>query len=170
MAVTQTGTRRATALIGLGSNLALAGQAPAVIVERAAAALGRALGPVRLSSLYESPAWPDPADPPYVNAVAAVETTLSPEAVLAACLAIEAGFARRRGPARYGPRTLDLDVLALGAERRATGVLTLPHPRIAERDFVLSPLAELAPDWRHPATGKGVGAMLERLVVTARRS
>lgn len=165
--MTQTPPSDRTALIGIGSNLAFAGQAPERIVRRAARSLG-AFGPVRLSALYDSPAWPDPEAPAYVNAVAAVRTALSPEALLAACRAIEAGFARRRGAERYGPRTLDLDVLAVGQEVRTTSELTLPHPRIAERDFVLMPLAEVAPWWRHPVTGRGPAGMIGALAgVTA---
>lgn len=159
-----------TALIGIGSNLAFAGQAPRVIVRRAAEALGVLGGSVRLSSLWDSEAWPDPAGPRYVNAVALVQTHVTPEAVLAACQAIEAGFARRRGPDRYAPRTLDLDVLAVGEAVRDTVALTLPHPRIAERSFVLEPLAEVVPGWRHPVSGRSVGMLREALGPrTARR-
>ncbi len=158
-----------TALIGIGSNQAAWGLPPAEVLARAARALGR-LGEASLSPLYESPAWPDPSAPPYVNAVALLETGLSPEALLAACLAVEAGFGRRReGRARYAPRPLDLDLLAVGPAVRETAALTLPHPRIAERDFVLLPLRDVAPGWRHPVTGEGASEMLGRLTVTARR-
>ena len=143
-----------TAFVGLGSSLPWLGQSPADVVRGAARALGR-LGPVRLSPLYDSPAWPDPGRPPYVNAVALVRAALPPEALLAACQAIEAAYGRRRDPGdRNAPRTLDLDLLAVGAERRDTPTLILPHPRMAERDFVLAPLARLAPDWRHPVSGR----------------
>jgi 2-amino-4-hydroxy-6-hydroxymethyldihydropteridine diphosphokinase len=108
-----------------------------------------------VSSLYESPAWPDPSDPPFVNAVAEIETDMGPEALLAALHAIEAGFGRRRS-LRNAPRTLDLDLLAYHDEVRAGagGGLVLPHPRIAERAFVLVPLAEIAPGWLCPVTGE----------------
>ncbi|WP_031554203.1 2-amino-4-hydroxy-6-hydroxymethyldihydropteridine diphosphokinase [Parvularcula oceani] len=152
-----------TALVALGSNRSFGGLPPRAIVERAAAALS-SLGEARLSPLYSSLAWPDPSAPPYVNAVAMVRTTLAPEAMLAGLLAIEAGFARRRDPAeRYGARTLDLDLLAQDGEVRDTAELTLPHPRLAERDFVLRPLADLAPAWFHPVTKTPVEAMIAAL-------
>lgn len=132
------------------------------IVVKAFSALGRITKIRRISSLYESPAWPDPADPRFVNAVAAIETEMPPEALLAALHAIEAGFGRRRS-IRNAPRTLDLDLLAYHDERRAGPELFLPHPRLAERDFVLVPLCEIAPEWRDPATGETVKALLERI-------
>lgn len=154
-----------TAYLGIGSNLAWLGQPPDAVVRAAAGALGR-LGAVRLSPLYDSPSWPDPSNPPYVNAVAEVRTALSPPALLAACQAIEAGFGRRRDPSdRNAPRTLDLDVLSVGGTVLDTPALTLPHPRLGERDFVLAPLADLAPGWRHPeseASAKSLLAQVER--------
>lgn len=118
----------------------------------------------RISSLYETPAWPDDADPSFINAAAQIETGLAPEALLAALHAIEAGFGRRR-TARNAPRTLDLDLIAYHQERRrgAGDGLALPHPRLAERAFVLAPLAEIAPSWRSPVTGESAAAMLDRL-------
>ena len=158
---------RQDALVGLGSNLGVQGMAPVEVVSAAARALAR-FGPVRLSGLWDSPAWPDPSAPRYVNAVASLGTSLPPEALLAGLLAIEAGFGRRReGRDRYAPRTLDLDLLAVGAETRQTTTLTLPHPRLEERDFVLAPLAEIAPEWRHPITSLGAQAMLARLPARA---
>ncbi len=115
----------------------------------------------RASSLYETPAWPDPADPPFVNAAAEIETDMSPEALLAALHAIEAGFGRRRSE-RNAPRTLDLDLLAyhdIVTAEDGEGP-ALPHPRLRDRAFVLAPLAEIAPSWRHPATGETAAALL----------
>ena len=155
-------------LVGLGANKAWLGSRPAQTVEAAARALSR-LGETALSPLYDSPAWPDPTDPPYVNAVLRWRTALSPEAALEALLATEAAFGRRRrGP--NAPRTLDLDLLAHGRAVRGSAALALPHPRLTQRDFVLLPLRDVAPRWRHPVTGEGPDALIEALPsVTARR-
>jgi 2-amino-4-hydroxy-6-hydroxymethyldihydropteridine diphosphokinase len=161
-----------TALIGLGANLPWQGRGPEENLRRAAAAAGRLGTGARLSRFYLSPAWPDPSAPEYVNAVLAIKTALAPEALLAALQAIEAAFGRVRSsdPARrYAPRSMDLDLLALGEEVRESETLALPHPRIAERDFVLLPLADIAPAWRHPVTGAGTEALIAALPkVTAR--
>ncbi|ADM09727.1 2-amino-4-hydroxy-6-hydroxymethyldihydropteridine pyrophosphokinase [Parvularcula bermudensis HTCC2503] len=153
------------ALVGLGANQRFAGRAPAALLVAAAAAIGRLGEGARLSPLYRSVAWPDPTGPAYVNAVMRLETALSPEALLGALLAIEAAFGRRReGLYRYAPRSMDLDLLAVGEERRSGEALTLPHPRLSERLFVLRPLADLVPTWRHPLTGTPVA----QLVTSAR--
>ena len=149
-------------LIALGSSLPFSGLDSQEIVLRAFSALDRIARLKRRSRLFETPAWPDPADPPFVNAVAAIETGLSPEGLLAALHAVEAGFGRRRSE-RNAPRTLDLDLLAYGAERRSGDGLVLPHPRLSERAFVLAPLADVAPGWRHPATGRTAAEMLAAL-------
>jgi 2-amino-4-hydroxy-6-hydroxymethyldihydropteridine diphosphokinase len=98
---------------------------------------------VARSSLYRS-APVDAAGPDFFNAVVALETALSPEALLERMQGIEHGAGRER-PYRNAPRTLDLDLLHHGDARLQTPTLTLPHPRIAERAFVLLPLAEIAP-------------------------
>lgn len=152
-------------LVGLGSSLTFCGRPPQDIVERAIAAIGRFAKLVGRSRLYRSPAWPDPRDPEFVNAVVAIETGLSPHALMAGLHAIEAGFGRRRGR-RNGPRTLDLDLLdydSLVVAEDRPGGLILPHPRLEARDFVLAPLAEIAPDWRHPVSGAGLPALLAGL-------
>ena len=137
-------------------------RAPVEIVPAAIRALGGVAELEAVSSLYASPAWPDPADPPFVNAAAAIRTDLPPEALLSALHTIEAAFGRRRS-VKNAPRTLDLDLLAYGD--RVIGAaggpgLILPHPAIAVRDFVLAPLCEIAPDWGHPQTGLTPGEML----------
>ncbi len=151
-------------LIAAGSSLPFCGVDSQQIVLRAFSALGRFTTLKEISALYETPAWPDASDPPFVNGVAAIETALPPEALLQALHAIEAGFGRRRRQ-KNAPRSLDLDLIAYHQERReaGTGGLQLPHPRLAAREFVLAPLAGIAPDWRHPVTGATAQAMLDAL-------
>ena len=151
-------------LVAFGASLPWLGAAPVQTIRAAARSLGR-FGPLTLSPLYDSPAWPDAGAPPYVNAVGIWDTGLGPEAALAALLATEAAFGRRRGGAN-APRTLDLDLLAHGRTVTVGAALTLPHPRLAERDFVLLPLRDVAPGWRHPVTQQGVGAMIDALPAT----
>jgi 2-amino-4-hydroxy-6-hydroxymethyldihydropteridine diphosphokinase len=104
---------------------------------------------LKRSGWWRSAAWPDPNGPEYRNGVALVEANGPPEAALACLLKLEAAMGRERA-ARNAPRTLDLDLIAHGREVRDTPSLVLPHPRAHERLFVLGPLAEIAPDWRHP--------------------
>ncbi|MFT3828444.1 MAG: 2-amino-4-hydroxy-6-hydroxymethyldihydropteridine diphosphokinase [Opitutaceae bacterium] len=130
-----------TAYIGLGSNLG----ERAAHLRGALAALQRD-GAVRVlaqSAVYETAPVGGPAQPDYLNMVVAVETELGAEALLERCLAVEAERGRVRRE-RWGPRTLDLDLLSYGDVALATERLTLPHPRMAERAFVLVPLAEVA--------------------------
>lgn len=150
-------------LIAAGSNLHFRGLDSQDIVLKAFRALSRMSHLSCVSSLYETPAWPDPADPAFVNAVAEIETDMGPEALLAALHAIEAGFGRRRSE-RNAPRTLDLDLLVYHDLVRGEedGAPILPHPRLQTRAFVLVPLAEIAPEWRHPVTGEGAETLLQR--------
>ncbi|HEY3813665.1 MAG TPA: 2-amino-4-hydroxy-6-hydroxymethyldihydropteridine diphosphokinase [Caulobacteraceae bacterium] len=115
------------------------------------------------SSWWRSAAWPDPAGPEYRNGVAIVETTLDPAAVLQALHRIEGRFGRERGE-RNAPRTLDLDLVAYGRLVRDTDP-TLPHPRAAERRFVMGPLTEIAPAWLHPVTHKTASELAARASV-----
>ena len=129
------------AYIGLGANL---GDAPAAL--RAALRAMSALPGTQVlqcSALYHS-APVDATGPDYHNAVAALRTTLAPHALLAALQSIEFAAGRER-PYRNAPRTLDLDILLFGDEAMDTPTLTVPHPRMKERAFVLLPLAEIAP-------------------------
>jgi 2-amino-4-hydroxy-6-hydroxymethyldihydropteridine diphosphokinase len=156
-------------LVALGANLPTPeGTPPAATLRRAAAALAALPGlrPVALSRLWDSAAVPPSAQPRFVNAVMALEGSVDPDALLAALHGIEARFRRVRGEANAA-RTLDLDLIdANGAIR--TGPLVLPHPRAAERAFVLLPLADVAPTWRHPVTGEGVDALIAALDPAAR--
>ena len=138
------------ASIGLGANL----NDPAAQVEYALAELDR-LPQTRLvarSSLYASSPLGYVDQPDFVNAVAQVETTLAPRALLTALLDIEQRHGRARS-FRNAPRTLDLDLLLYGDAQFDEDALTLPHPRMCERGFVLRPLLEIAPDIRIPGRG-----------------
>jgi 2-amino-4-hydroxy-6-hydroxymethyldihydropteridine diphosphokinase len=149
------------ALLGLGSNLGdrlthmreavrrLAG-VPHVEIER-------------VSSLYETAPMGGPADQGwFLNAVVAVRTRLSPDDLLQACRQIEHDLGRVRGE-RFGPRTMDMDVLLYADRIIQTAELTVPHPRLHERRFVLVPLVEVAPDLLHPTFGRSLSALLAAL-------
>jgi 2-amino-4-hydroxy-6-hydroxymethyldihydropteridine diphosphokinase len=101
------------------------------------------------SSWWRSAAWPDPNGPEYRNGVALVEANAGPAGVLAGLLKLEAEMGRDRW-ARNAPRTLDLDLIAYGRRVIDEPGLVVPHPRAHERLFVMGPLAEVAPGWRHP--------------------
>ncbi|MBW8302882.1 MAG: 2-amino-4-hydroxy-6-hydroxymethyldihydropteridine diphosphokinase, partial [Brevundimonas sp.] len=107
---------------------------------------------VRRSSWWRSKAWPDPDDPPFLNGVVIVRTAHDPHTLMAALGRIDEAFGRRR-EARNAPRTLDLDLIAYGRVSGDLDGLILPHPRAADRKFVMGPLAEIAPGWEHPAGG-----------------
>ena len=149
-------------LIALGANLPSHAGAPASTLQRALGELERqGVKIARVSSFYETPAWPDPGQPAFVNAVAAIETRLQPVELLALLHGVETAFGRMRS-APNAPRSLDIDLLDYDG-RVTTDGLILPHPRIAERSFVLVPLVEVAPDWRHPVTGAAAAELLAGL-------
>lgn len=171
------------ALIALGSNQPTAAGSPAEIILLALKEISAAgLAVLRCSRLYDTPAFPNPDDPAYVNAVVEITSDSAPEALLERLHAVETRFGRKRIE-RWGMRTLDLDLLACGdlvlpdvagfkrwhglapEERgqRAPEELILPHPRLQERAFVLVPLAEIAPSWRHPVLGLTVTEMVAQL-------
>lgn len=150
------------AYLALGSNLG----EPLEQLRRALRELG-GLGRVRgRSSLYRTaPVGGPPGQPPYLNAAVALEPDpehAEPQALLAALLEIERRHGRERRQ-RWAARTLDLDLLAYGQQVLATPALTLPHPRMMERAFVLAPLCELEPGWRHPLSSERACEALERL-------
>lgn len=152
-------TQETTAWIGLGANLGERVAALRSAVDGIDALPGTRV--LRVSSLYRS-APVDASGPDYVNAVVEISTFLAPQALLEALQALEQSAGRER-PYRNAPRTLDLDMLLYGELQLATDTLTLPHPRLHERAFVLLPLAELAPERVLPQWLAGVrGQEIER--------
>ena len=141
-------------LIALGSSLAGRFGSREALLEAALDDFPAAgLKLVTRSSWWRSASWPDPGKPDYLNGLALVETALSPRETLAALRRIEVAFGRRRD-GENAPRTLDLDIIAHGRMTMEDADLTLPHPRAHERLFVMGPLAEIAPEWRHPVLGE----------------
>lgn len=176
-------------LVALGANLPFDGQSPEETLRRAVAALAdEGLAVLALSRFFATPCFPAGAGPDYVNAAASLSVELSGAttddlaSIMERLHAVEARFGRRRAQ-RWGMRTLDIDLLALGesvlpdaetqdrwrtlpAEAQIGATpdrLILPHPRLQDRAFVLVPLADVAPDWVHPRTGLSVRAMLAAL-------
>jgi len=125
--------------------------------------LGRYLTDLRISSILETEPFdvPDP-QPPYLNAVAVGETAVAPAELVVVLLRLERARGRTRTRA-CAPRTLDLDLILHGDLILETPTLVLPHPRFRERRFVLEPLAELAPKWKDPVTGRSVEELLRSL-------
>lgn len=140
------------AYVGVGSNLS----DPAAQVTRALQAL-RGMRGSRLivsSPLYRTQPLGEVVQPPFVNAVAGLLTQVTPEDLLTALRELERELGREPARERWGPRVIDLDLLVMGRETRATDTLTLPHAGIAARDFVLYPLADIAPDLDVPGLGR----------------
>ena len=154
-------------LIALGSNLEGGfGSSKALLAAALEAFPVIGIQVIRRSSWWRSASWPDPSLPDYLNGVAMVETGLSPERVLRALKDLEAKFGRAPNQ-RNAPRTLDLDLIAYGRIVRSGDELTVPHPRAAERMFVMGPLAEIAPDWVHPVSGETALALAAKASVGA---
>jgi 2-amino-4-hydroxy-6-hydroxymethyldihydropteridine diphosphokinase len=158
---------RGPMLLGLGANVGDAMATLAAAVELIGELDGVSVEEV--SSVYETPAWPPPEDPrhvlqdPYLNLVVRGRTRLTAEVLLAELLALEGLLGRdRRGETRWGPRPIDIDLLVLADEVRDTADLTLPHPRIAERAFVLVPALEVWPGGSLP-DGRRLSALLAAL-------
>lgn len=149
-----------TAWVGLGANLGSPSQTLVEAFGDLESLRGTRL--VARSRLYRSSPWGPVPQPDYVNAVASLETHLEPMVLLEALLAIETRHGRVREGERWGPRMLDLDLLLYGEAVIATPKLTVPHPRMAGRAFVLLPLAELAPDLEVPGAGR-VSELLARV-------
>ncbi|HMO33192.1 MAG TPA: 2-amino-4-hydroxy-6-hydroxymethyldihydropteridine diphosphokinase [Lacibacter sp.] len=144
------------AFILLGGNL---GNRQAIL-QQAAEAIAHRVGTVtRASSLYETAAWGKEDQPPFLNQVLEVHTRLPPDALMETLLNIEQELGRVR-TLKMGPRTIDLDVLLYDRLRHESPRITLPHPSLHLRRFVLEPLAELAPHHVHPVLRQRIGTLL----------
>ena len=145
--------------IALGSNLGESRQVLASAVQRLGDLEGITV--TTQSSVYKT-APVGPPQPDYLNACVLLETRLSPQALMAHLLALEAEFGRVRQE-RWGPRILDLDILFYGDQVITEPDLHIPHPRLRERAFVLVPLAEIAPDWVDPVTAQSVAQLCQAI-------
>jgi len=149
-------------LIALGSNLPSTAGGPRETLRAALDAFAlQGIAVSAVSPFYETPAWPDPGDPRYVNAVALVATSLTPRELMERLQMIETSLGRERS-ARNAPRTLDLDVVDYDG-RVEKGPPILPHPRMQSRAFVLLPLFDIAPNWRHPVSGESAAELIAKL-------
>jgi 2-amino-4-hydroxy-6-hydroxymethyldihydropteridine diphosphokinase len=153
-----TGTAGIPVLLGLGANLGDRLDA----IQRAQVLLTSACGPLQSSPIYETAPWGDANQPPYLNAVVAGMTSLGPLALLQRCKEFERELGRKESR-RWGPRAIDIDLLAYGSAWLRVSGLEIPHPRLHQRAFVLVPLTDLNPHWRHPLLDLSAADLLKRL-------
>jgi 2-amino-4-hydroxy-6-hydroxymethyldihydropteridine diphosphokinase len=152
-------------LIGVGSNMPGSWGTPEATVGRVPAELDR--GPVRVTRVSRTTPFGLTDQPDFINAVLAVETDLEPTVLLLHLQALERRAGRHRDT-RWGPRTLDLDILDFhGLVLDHPSGLVLPHPGVAERPFVLIPIIQIAPEWRHPVNGLTSAEMLAKVAQSA---
>lgn len=156
-----------TAYVALGANLPFQDSPPWATIMSAARRMERFGQVTTISGLWRSPAWPKPDAPKYINGVLRLETSMAPHDLLNGLLDVETAFGRVRS-ARWASRTLDLDLISHGAtvlpgDNGGAGALILPHPRAHERAFVLAPLRDVAPLWRHPLSGRYVAQLWDAL-------
>ncbi len=152
-------------IVGLGANLASGSNGVSPPAETLRDALrqlaGQGVEIIQSSRFYRTPAWPDPSDPPFVNAVVSVKTKLGPAKFLETLHAVERAFGRERSIPN-APRTLDLDLLDYDGLIQ-DGPPVLPHPRMTGRAFVLVPLRDIVPDWKDPVSGQRLDDLLAAL-------
>jgi len=158
--VVSSNSRWLPAYVAVGSNLSDPRSQVARALEALASLPGCRL--VVCSPMYRTRPFGEVVQPAFVNAAAGLLTQSTPEDLLAALRALERELGREAPRERWGPRLIDLDLLVVGRETRATETLSLPHPGIAERDFVLYPLADIAPDLDVPGLGR-VASLRERV-------
>jgi 2-amino-4-hydroxy-6-hydroxymethyldihydropteridine diphosphokinase len=155
-------------LVALGANLPSHFGTPDQSLNHVLGLLpSRGVRVIRASQLYSNPAVPASDHPDFVNCVAAVETTVGPDELIAVCLALERELGRVRSQ-KWGPRSIDIDIIDFDGLVVESPSLTLPHPRVNERAFVLIPLLEVAPDWRHPVSGERGADLLAQIDLLAR--
>lgn len=149
-----------TVFIQLGSNMGNRSEMLAL----ARSHISRRLGPILLSSsVIETPAWGNTSQAPFLNQVLKIISFLSPENLLDTALTIENELGRRRNE-KWGPRLIDIDILAIDQLVVNLPQLTIPHPWLHDRIFVLQPWAEIAADWIHPVYKSSVRDMLDKLL------
>jgi 2-amino-4-hydroxy-6-hydroxymethyldihydropteridine diphosphokinase len=174
----------------IGGNRPTKGRAPADnLLEALAELRAHRVTPIRVSAIYRTPAFPPGSGPDFANAAFVAQSGLTPHGVLSAFHAVEARFGRERME-RWGARTLDIDLIAAGSRilpdaagwRRwhdlaaqaqrveSPDQLILPHPRMQDRAFVLVPLLDVAPDWRHPVLGRTIAEMCAEIPAADRDS
>jgi 2-amino-4-hydroxy-6-hydroxymethyldihydropteridine diphosphokinase len=161
----------ATALIALGTNLPCRWLAGPALLKAALQRLALCGAPsIAVSRFWRTKAWPKPSDPAFTNAVAFVHAgALDPQGMMAVLLQLEAEFGRSRTSVN-APRTLDLDLLDFAGQCVALPDIQLPHPRLHERAFVLGPLCDIAPTWRHPRVGRTAKALWDDLTTQTANS